>query len=253
MHDQLTDIDQRVRQALDHVYRAAGSDRSYQSGHITPLYDLFDVFPITVCEVETLTYRRAAQFVNAQTGHAAIPVPEHEHRLLAGLLYAYQYQGICRACILVHQDDLVERRRFTVAHELGHYILHFLPLVVSTSTDSMDMPLLLEGLSHTDEEALSEVTGTAEVTVTSHAVAAASRLSVGQMEREANAFAAALLMPEDTCRKLVDIYQPRYGNRRPVLARRIATDFLVSRLAMRWRLENLGLGIPERYDIQFFA
>ena len=129
-----------------------------------------------------------------------------------------------------------------MAHELGHYILHFLPLAVPASTDSVNMPLLLEGLSHTDEEALSEVEGAAEVTVASHAVAAVPRLSVGQMEQEANAFAAALLMPENICRKLVDVYQPRYGNRRPVLARRMATDFLVSRLAMRWRLENLGLG-----------
>jgi Zn-dependent peptidase ImmA (M78 family) len=64
------------------------------------------------------------------------------------------------------------------------------------------------------------------------------------MEREANGFAAALLMPEDACRKLVDAYQPRYGGRRSVLARRMATDFLVSRLGMRWRLENLGLGVP---------
>jgi Zn-dependent peptidase ImmA (M78 family) len=84
---------------------------------------------------------------------------------------------------------------------------------------------------------------TAEVTVTAHAVATVPHLSVGQMEQEANAFAAALLMPEDTCRKLVEVYQPRYGSRRHVLARRMATDFLVSRLAMRWRLENLGLGI----------
>jgi Zn-dependent peptidase ImmA (M78 family) len=106
----------------------------------------------------------------------------------------------------------------------------------------VDMPMLLEGLSHTEEEALLEVEDTAEVTVAQHVAAAVPRLSVGQMEREANRFAAAVLMPEETCRKLVDIYQSRYGDRRPVLARRMATDFLVSRLAMRWRLGNLGLG-----------
>jgi hypothetical protein len=244
MHKSLTDTEQRIRQAVEYVRRTADVDWEHQPGHITPLYDLFDAFPVTIREVEALTYRRAAQFVAVQTGHEAIPVPANEHQPLAGLLYAYKYHGVCRACILVHQDDLVERRRFTAAHELGHYIMHFLPLVIGVSTDSLHLPVLIEGLSHTREEALSEAEDVAEVTVTQETPAAVPRLSVGQMEREANGFAAALLMPEDTCRKLVEVYQPRYGNRRSVLARRMATDFLVSRLAMRWRLENLGLGIP---------
>ena len=243
MDNQFTDSDQRVRQALEHVRRTVDWDWEHQPGHITPLYELFDAFPVTVREVEVLTYHHAAQFVTSQTGHDAIPVPENKHQPLAGLLYAYKYEGVCRACILVHQGDSVERRRFTVAHELGHYIMHFLPLVVHVSTDGVNMPMLLEGLSHTKEEALSEAEDTAEVTVRQH-VTAVPRLSVGQMEREANGFAAALLMPEATCRQLVDVYQSRYGDRRSVLARRMATDFLVSRLAMRWRLEALGLGVP---------
>jgi hypothetical protein len=122
--------------------------------------------------------------------------------------------------------------------------MHFLLLIIGISTDNIHIPVLLEGLSHTREEALSEAEDAAEVTVTQQMPAAVPHLSVGQMEREANGFAAALLMPEDACRKLVEVYQPRYGNRRSMLARRMATDFLVSRLAMRWRLENLGLGTP---------
>jgi hypothetical protein len=244
MDKPLTDTKQRIHQALEYVRRTVDVDWEHASGHITPLYDLFDAFPVTVREVEALTYRRAAQFVASQTGHDAIPIPVNEHQPLAGLLYAYKYQGVCRACILVHQDDLVERRRFTAAHELGHYIMHFLPLVMGVAIDSMHIPVRLEGLSHTKEEALSEAEDAAEVTVSQEVSATESHVSVGQMEREANEFAAALLMPEDVCRKLVEVYQPRYGNRRPVLARRMATDFLVSRLAMRWRLENLALGMP---------
>jgi hypothetical protein len=243
MHKQFTDTEQRIRQALEYVRRTVDVEWGREPGHITPLSDLFDAFPITVREVEALTYRQAAQFVASQTGHEAIPVPANEHQPLAGLLYAYKHHDVCRACVLIHQDDPVERRRFTAAHELGHYIMHFL-LVIGISTDSITIPVLLEGLSHTKEEALSEAEDAAEVTVTQQMTAAVPRLSVGQMEREANGFAAALLMPEDACRKLVDAYQPRYGSRRSVLARRMATDFLVSRLAMRWRLENLGLGVP---------
>ena len=56
-----------------------------------------------------------------------------------------------------------------------------------------------------------------------------------QMEDEANQFAAELLMPEAACRALAQ----RYGGRSN--PRRLATEFLVSGAAMRWRLKQLGL------------
>jgi Zn-dependent peptidase ImmA (M78 family) len=103
------------------------------------------------------------------------------------------------------------------------------------------MPVILEGLLHTDDETFSDEKDTAEVAM-NDAVPATYRMSIEQMEQEANAFAAALLVPEVACRKLYEMYQLRYGNHRTVLARRMATDFLVSRFAMHRRLETLGLG-----------
>lgn len=235
-------MDQRIHRAIEQVRYAVNLDWDRGPSYVTPLYDLFDAFPITVKEIAGLTYRQAAQFVAAQTGHEAIRVPGNAEQPLAGLLYAYKYQDVCRACILVHRDDPVERRRFTVAHELGHYIMHFLPFAEGAPSDGPNMPLLLEGLSHTQEEALSDYEEAAEVTVNDSALLL-PHMNIAQMEREANAFAAALLMPDEVCRKLIKAYKPQYGCRRSVLARRMASDFLVSKLAMRWRLENLGLGL----------
>ena len=48
---------------------------------------------------------------------------------MAGYLFAYQRDESSYGCILVKQDDPVERRRFSAAHELGHYLPHFLPLL----------------------------------------------------------------------------------------------------------------------------
>jgi Zn-dependent peptidase ImmA (M78 family) len=91
------------------------------------------------------------------------------------------------------------RRRFTIAHEIGHLVLH-------------------------------APGGTAAVfcRVTDPLVIAANRI-----EREANRFAAELLMPED----LVRAEAARVGPDRAALA----DLFQVSAPAMGWRLLNLGL------------
>jgi Zn-dependent peptidase ImmA (M78 family) len=61
------------------------------------------------------------------------------------------------------------------------------------------------------------------------------------MEREANQFAAELLMPAAACRALVERFWPTFGRRADVLTRRMANEFLVSQAAMKRRLFNLGL------------
>jgi Zn-dependent peptidase ImmA (M78 family) len=42
---------------------------------------------------------------------------------LAGLLFVTPEGG----CILVRANDPIARRRFSAAHELGHYLMHFRP------------------------------------------------------------------------------------------------------------------------------
>lgn len=107
--------------------------------------------------------------------------------------------------IVLNADEPPERRRFTLAHEIGHWVCQCVgrPLAAPVLCRTVGPPgpssLALEG--------------------------------VDAAEREANVFAAELLMPAEAVRALA----PRAA---PVeLVRR----FAVSEPAIAWRLFNLGL------------
>lgn len=95
------------------------------------------------------------------------------------------------------------RRRFTIAHEIGHYILHTGEVLHYDVGPDSENKFLFRAA---DVESFGEV--------------------------EANQFAAELLMPEDKVRQLVDS-----GTRS---VEELAGKFDVSADAMRYRLINLG-------------
>jgi hypothetical protein len=139
-------------------------------------------------------------------------------RELAGLVIAGRDHG----SIYVRREDPLARRRFTAAHELGHYHLHFAP-TFGLGADEGDRV-----------EVDAEVSEKPDPAVTA-------------MERQANQFAAELLMPEGICRDLHARYARRYGGAARFIVHHLAGDLLVSKLAMQWRLYALGLGRrPER-------
>jgi hypothetical protein len=114
------------------------------------------------------------------------------HMPVSGLLL------VSRRQLWTHGDEPPERRRFTIAHEIAHWVCH------------------------------------------RHGVPSRCELDAGTAardprEREANTFAAELLMPAGAVR---DAHAA--GLQRVALARR----FAVSELAMAWRLYNLRLGPP---------
>lgn len=88
-----------------------------------------------------------------------------------------------------------KRDVFTIAHELGHYFLH---------------------------SKLGQI-----------AINANRSGDIDETEKEANSFAAAFLMPEDSVKKL---YAEKDGN-----ISALADAFNVSLSAMNWRCINLGL------------
>lgn len=98
--------------------------------------------------------------------------------------------------IYVNRSDIPERQNFTVAHELGHYFLH-LP------DDKSDVITSFRGASD-------------------------------KREREADMFAAELLMPTDLVLK--EYYAKLYPT-----VRSLAKTFEVSQAAMRRKLDGLGL------------
>lgn len=91
----------------------------------------------------------------------------------------------------------INRRRFTIAHEIAHYILHRDP-----HKDFVDKTF------------------------------ARRRDGVDSIEREADDFAAKMLMPEDKVREAI-----RHGH---TSLRYLSELFQVSALALKFRLMNLG-------------
>jgi hypothetical protein len=140
---------------------------------------------------------------------------------LAGFLFANARGGY----ILVRAEDSLPRRRFTAAHELGHYLLHFLPRLRAARDPETQM-MQFDG----DEMVREEEKGTEE-----------NALSLPEMERQANRFAAELLMPEAVCREARENYAARFGTTARFLEHHLAGDLLVSREAVRWRLRGLNL------------
>ncbi|HZR31801.1 MAG TPA: ImmA/IrrE family metallo-endopeptidase [Terriglobales bacterium] len=117
--------------------------------------------------------------------------------------------------IAVNPDQHPNRQRFTIAHELAHFILHY--------KDSS------ERIEHVDTDF--------RVSWRNHV----SSQGVDWNEIEANRFAAELLMPEHMLRPDVD----KFGMLDDDALQRLAALYKVSRLAMRFRLINLGLLPPE--------
>jgi Zn-dependent peptidase ImmA (M78 family) len=108
--------------------------------------------------------------------------------------------------MLVKYDDPPFRKRFTIAHELGHHFLH-----------------LLQGGEYVDKEAnlFRQQLGDEPEIIPSR-----------RQEIQANMFASSLLMPDDEVR--------RYWKERPSIEE-LAKIFKVSNEAMGYRVASLGL------------
>lgn len=152
----------------------------------------------------------SAHLLNREIRWADIPDPDPS---LAGFLYANASGGH----VFVRRGDPLPRRRFTAAHELGHYRLHLAPELARRGPDDA-------GMIEIDRD-VSEVDGA----------------SMPALERQANRFAAELLMPDGVCRDLVVRYAGTHGKVVRFLIHQIAGDLLVSREAVAWRLYSLRL------------
>ncbi len=128
--------------------------------------------------------------------------------VLAGFVFAAGRVGWA----LVNAADPVPRRRFTAAHELAHFLLHRETMGrFRADTDAT--------LREADEEVADVI------------------------EREANRFAAELLMPAEVCRARAAELRTKFGCcPRGVLIYRLASELLVSREALRYRLQALEVG-----------
>ena len=128
--------------------------------------------------------------------------------VLAGFVFAAGRVGWA----FVSAADPLPRRRFTAAHELGHFVLH--------------------------RETMGRFRADTDATLREAEDDVADR-----MEREANRFAAELLMPAEVCRARAAELRNKHGCcPRGVLVYRLSSELLVSREALRYRLQSLGVG-----------
>jgi hypothetical protein len=120
----------------------------------------------------------------------------------SGMLLPAERRIVLNASEAMHGDTPIQRHRFTIAHEIGHWVCH-----------------CLEGRAPEPEPSYCRPVDLTE---------AADRT----LEREANVFAAELLMPEPAVREVwEELGDVAY----------CATRFDASPTAMQWRLYNFGL------------
>lgn len=238
-----------IQSAIDRVYDDAGISPPLVGGssRIVPLERLVLEQQLIVWERAKLTRENAAAFLNERLNQ-----PVELSGAAAEQLSGYLYGTLIGGEILVNRDDPVTRRRFTVAHELGHYVLHALPLLeAGAATFSETQPggrrtvTSMRARDDDDdddgEDDDGELGEQGEVLVTGGDEDATPDTS--EWEREANQFAAELLMPEALCRGLVDQFRRSFGEQRLVLAKRLGSELLVSQTAMFNRLRSLRLGM----------
>lgn len=108
-----------------------------------------------------------------------------------------------KIAIGVDSDQGLQRKRFTIAHELGHYFLHR-----SLKSTFVDEVFTRSGTSN-------------------------------QIEREANAFAASLLMPKVLVLKAIENIEKNKIDDETIVS--LSKSFNVSGISMTYRLVNLNI------------
>lgn len=228
-------LNAQIQTAIDTLYHAAEIVRPTADTPIIPLGELVRNQNVTCTELVNLSMQTAMNYL-LKRGGLAEPLENPSADPLAGFLYANSHFG----SIFVEKTDLVTRRRFSIAHELGHYLLHFQPLLATTMNDQDSFLEAFEAFPKIDPDVEPDALPTGQLTL--FGTQDRTYRSIEQMEREANQFAVDLLMPMSVVRALAERYEPRF--RGEDLVWRLASEMLVSGAAMRWRLRELGLLIP---------
>ena len=138
-------------------------------------------------------------------GLKVMPYPLEDD--VSGLLVIENGQGV----IGYNENESRVSRRFTVAHELGHYMLH---------QDQASLFIDKQFKAYRSQTSPKE----------------ASKL---ELEKEANAFAAAILMPENLLKKELEKTNIDLGSEDGL--KELSKTFDVSSTAMYFRLTNLQL------------
>lgn len=165
--------------------------------------------------------RRYAAGLLAESGVSTVPVPVEQIAVSKGIQIVKSAAGWSESGFLLRDNGRViiginarnspKRQRFTIAHELGHWLMHDgKPLIVDQSV-----------MINKRDDVSSQATDAQEI--------------------QANQFAADLLMPKESIMsELRRQMNPGIGSREEIITL-LARTFDVSNDAMNWRLINLGV------------
>lgn len=170
---------------------------------------------------------------------------------LAGFMYACNGTGM----IFIEENDSEERRRFTLAHELGHFINDYYRPIYLKYENSNTIPLFQKDEAAQTHQVVSarctkkDVFGEEELEIAggqARGIHRSAELHREQREKfkeiKANLFAAELLMPMEDCKR---IEHECDGATKDELVAELVKRFGVSRSAALIRVEELLLGEKE--------
>lgn len=148
---------------------------------------------------------RIAEFLGARLVYE----PYNDGDGVSGMLY----RDKDRIVIGVNSSHHIHRQRFTIAHEIGHLLLH-------------------EGKIYIDAPSVrfrDSISG----------------LAIDNEEIDANGFAAELLMPREFLEKSLEgLYQRKIDDSERILEK-LSAEYKVSPKMVEFRLKNLGVLLPE--------
>lgn len=203
----MTAVEKRdIRREVENVWaRLQIAPRVDRRGPVllAPFLKSYDLFHVALPELS-----RQVVYDHLASQGMTIPDIGAEDQALAGFLFLTPSVGL----VFVNASDPVPRRRFTAAHELGHYVLHRGKMSGKYVADTKEN--IKENIELSDQQS-------------------------DKHEQEANRFATELLMPEEVIVGRVKAFHKAFGvSPRAALAYRLAADMLVSREAMMYRLND---------------
>ncbi len=225
----------QISDTVREVFAQVDLDYDDFPSQIVPLNRIFAEYPLMVVELpneKTLSTKTAVKFLEIEIGFE-MPELETDNQKISGFLYTAKFGDYLQGCIFTDKSEPTVRRRFSAAHEFGHYLLHFIPLLKTAESESL---FLTESMAISDSDEIESEIKIAE-DFDFKKIGTENKF---EMEQEADFFAAELLMPRNACLKAATIFI-EIGKNKKALINRLATEFLVSFEAMKRRLEDLSV------------
>jgi hypothetical protein len=226
-----------IEATIEYLYEESEAIRPTAKRCIAPLRKLITGCPLNCVEITDLTREAAIAYFSASES-TRDQFDRRDGEILSGFLYTSSRSGT----IFVNRSESepVVRRRFSIAHELGHYLLHLRPLFMVLKAEGTLIGIsdvASDSDSGAADDSMERFAGRADIVGEIETAELLPPLE--EMERQADEFATELLMPVPLVQELFALNCAKF--REKDLAWRLATEMLVSHAAMDRRLRDLKL------------